>query len=86
MRNRDNRRIGGPNPTSGSDQVFDNPVFGPDEWLTTEEAAAFLKIPAASLRNMASAGRVPFYKLGSKNRYRKSELANLLFENRRGGI
>lgn len=49
-----------------------------DEWLTTPEAAAFLKISPKFLLNLASYGRVPFYKFGRSNRYLKSELEQLL--------
>jgi excisionase family DNA binding protein len=54
------------------------------EWLTTEEAANFLRISVKALRNMASNGQVPFYKLGRRNRYRKDELEALLLSQKRG--
>jgi excisionase family DNA binding protein len=55
-----------------------------EEWFTTEEAAAYLKISAASLRNMTSNGRVPFYKLARRNRYLKADLKNMLLNEKRG--
>lgn len=58
----------------------------PEEWLTTEEAAEYLKISAASLRNMTSNGQVPFYKLARRNRYLKSELREMLFKEKRGPL
>lgn len=57
------------------------------EWLTTKEAAEFLKIPVGSLRNLTSNGKVPYYKLtGTRlNRYLRSELQGLLLSGFRGG-
>lgn len=74
----------GPSP---SEPIFDNlnrsnPVvtaISPNpECLNTEQAAAYLGISSASLRNMTSNGKVPFYKLGRRNRYRLPELRELL--------
>lgn len=48
------------------------------EWLTTKEAADYLKIPVGSLRNMTSNGQVPYFKLGNRNRYSLTELRKLL--------
>jgi excisionase family DNA binding protein len=58
--------------------LFDN------EWLNTEQAAKFLGIPVASLRNMTSNGRVRYYKLGCRNRYRLLDLHGLLLSEKRG--
>jgi len=58
--------------------------FGPDEWFTTEEAAAFLKVSSFYLRNLASNGKVPYHKFQRRNRYRKSELISLLLDTRKG--
>lgn len=54
--------------------LFDNS----DEWLTTREAAAYLKISEGVLRNMCCNGTIPYYKLERRNRYRKIDLRNLL--------
>ena len=53
-------------------------------WLNTEQAAHFLGIPVGSLRNMTSNGRIPYYKLGRRNRYRLSDLHELLLSEKRG--
>lgn len=58
---------------------------GQHEWLTTKEAAEYLRIPAGTLRNWTSSGRVPYRKFGRLNRYKRSELRDLLDRNRRGG-
>ncbi len=57
-----------------------------EEWLNTNEAAEYLRISPARLRNLTSNGRVPYYKFQRGNRYLKSELRNLLLANRRGGF
>jgi excisionase family DNA binding protein len=53
-------------------------------WLSTEEAAEHLKISPASLRNNTSNGKVPYYKFGRLNRYRKSDLDKILLSQKRG--
>src|SRR5688500_12945595 len=52
-------------------QLFDN------EWLTTKEAADYLRVPLGSLKNMTSNGHVRFYKLGRRNRYWLPDLRKL---------
>jgi excisionase family DNA binding protein len=54
------------------------------EWLTTEEAATFLRVTVGSLRNMTSNGQVRAYKLGRRNRYLMDELNELLFSSKKG--
>jgi len=58
--------------------------FGIDEWFTTEEAAAFLKVSPNYLRNLTSNGQVPYFKLQRRNRYRKNDLVKLLLASRKG--
>lgn len=54
------------------------------EWFTTEEAADYLRISAGSVRNMTSNGKLPFYKLERRNRYRRGDLEQILLSKRRG--
>lgn len=54
------------------------------EWLTTEEAASFLRISKGSLLNLSSNGKVPYYKWQRRNRYKKAELRELLLQQKRG--
>lgn len=54
------------------------------EWMSTNEAAEFLRIPVRSLRNLTSNGKIPYCKLFNLNRYRKDELQALLLKNKRG--
>lgn len=56
------------------------------EWLDSENAAIYLGVSVATLRNMASNGQIPFYKLGRRNRYRKDELESLMLKSRRGKL
>lgn len=55
-----------------------------NEWLRSKEAAIYLGISEAVLRNMTSNGSIPYYKLGRLNRYRRVELKQLLLSNKRG--
>jgi excisionase family DNA binding protein len=69
---------------------FDNQIDEIDSsanevWMTTSEAASYLRVSEASLRNMSSNGSIPYYKLGRRNRYKLSDLKSLLLRNRKGG-
>ncbi len=55
-----------------------------EEWMTTQEAADYLRVSPASLLNMVSNGKVPYYKFQRRNRYLKSDLLRLLLSERRG--
>lgn len=57
-----------------------------EEWLTSKEAADYLKVSVKTLMNLSSNGTIPYYKFSRLNRYKKSELAHLIrpaFEKRR---
>ncbi len=56
-----------------------------EKMMSTREAADFLGIPVGSLRNLTSQGKIPYYKLGRRNRYSRNELTQLLLSNKRGG-
>lgn len=51
-------------------------------WLDSKEAAQYLKISEASLRNNVSLGKIPYYKLGRRNRYLRSELDQVMLKNK----
>lgn len=57
-----------------------------DRIYTTDEAAEFLRISPAQLRNLCSQGKVPYFKLGASNRFSRSDLIVLLQRNKRGGF
>lgn len=69
----------GGNETS-SEVLFENSV----QWLTTSEAATYLGVSPNALFNMTSNGKIPFYKLGRRNRYLVSELRKMLLQEPRG--
>ena len=55
-----------------------------EKWLTTEEAANYLRISSKTLLNLTSNGKIPHYKFGRRNRYLESELKKVLLANPRG--
>lgn len=54
------------------------------EWLTSKEAAQYLRVSEGTLRNLVSNGKVPYVKLGRSNRYSRKELRQLLLSKKRG--
>lgn len=64
-------------------KFFEN-LIGEEEWLTSSEAANYLGISCKTLMNLASNGKIPYYKFGRRNRYLKDELRMLLMSQRRG--
>ncbi len=56
-------------------------------WLTTEEAAEFLKVHVETLRRWARTGVIPAAKLGNRGgfRFRREDLDRFLEERRRSG-
>lgn len=55
-----------------------------DRWMTTAEAARYLKIEIGSFYNLISQGKIPYYKLQSQNRFLRSELDALILSQPRG--
>lgn len=62
-------------------QFFENS----DKWLNTNEAAEYLRTSVPTLLNMCCNGSIVYYKLGRSNRFKKSDLDNLL-KLKRGGL
>lgn len=62
--------------------LFDNQIE--DRWLTSKEAADYLRVSVKTLMNMVSNGEIPYSKLGRRNRYRLADLRSLLLKERRG--
>ena len=54
------------------------------DWLTTVEAAAYLKISVGSLRNMVCNGTVPVHRMGRRLRFLVIELNSLLVASTKG--
>lgn len=56
------------------------PIDLPIVYLSTKDAAAYLGVSQGHIRNLVSAGKLPYKKLGALNRYLKSDLDALLVE------
>ena len=54
------------------------------EWLDSKEAAIYLRLSTKVLLNLTSDGKIRHFKLGRRNRYRKSDLRELLLSEPRG--
>jgi len=70
-------------------QIFENRISGDfsestapkSEWLTSNEAAEYLRINVGTLRNMVCNGTLkPSGKIGRLNRFRLEDLRNLLLK------
>ena len=46
----------------------------PEPLLTVEEVAEYLKVSAGSIYNRVSKGEIPFVKIGTSVRFRRSEI------------
>jgi excisionase family DNA binding protein len=49
-----------------------------EEFLSTKELAKVIKVSEKQVRNLAQRGRLPYYKFGRLNRYKLSEIIELL--------
>lgn len=51
-----------------------------DEWLTLDEAAAYLKLSKPSIYRLCTEGRLPFYKIAGtgQRRFKRADLDALL--------
>ena len=57
----------------------------PDEVLTIEELASYLKVPKSTLYKLVREGKVPCQKIGRHWRFRKVAIDNWLEESRNAG-
>ena len=57
----------------------------PDEVLTIEELASYLKVPKSTLYKLVREGKVPCQKIGRHWRFRKAAIDNWLEESRNEG-
>ena len=55
-------------------------------WLTTDEAAQYLRVSPGALRVMVYRGLIKPYKLGRRSRFRREELDKLLESSVKKGI
>ena len=66
------------------DNNFKNSSLITQEWLSSDEAANYLRITVRALFNLTSSGKIPHYKFGRRNRYRLEDLRDLLLNQPRG--
>lgn len=65
-------------------QLFDNRI---SEWMTTKEAAAYLRISEGNLRTKVSRGQIPVHgRLGGSWRFHKEKLDKLLNDPNNKGL
>lgn len=64
-------------------KFFENGIE--QEWLTTSEAAQYLRISTKCLLNLASNGKIPYFKFGRRNRFLLKSLRDLLLAHAKGG-
>ncbi len=69
----------------GSEMFFENPIaYEPKvssvnvRWLTTREAAQYLRVSIGSMKTMIYRGQVRAHKLGRRNRFLREELERLI--------
>lgn len=72
------------NTESSTEKLSDNKIE--EKWLTTKEAAIYLRITEKCLLNLTSLGKVRYYKFGRRNRFLHSDLKKLLLAEPRGGL
>lgn len=57
-------------------KIFDNRIDSP--WMTTKEAAEYLRTSIHNIRKLLFEGKITCYKFGRQNRFHKDELDRLL--------
>lgn len=55
-----------------------------DEYLTSKEAQAYLKVSSVTLWRLVKEEQIPVYKIHNRNRYRKADLDAFMEANRVG--
>lgn len=53
-------------------------------WMTVEEVAIYLKVSKSVVYNLTSNGYLPYYKVGGRNRFLKSEIDELILSQKVG--
>ncbi len=76
-------RYSGPAEVNTSAGLFDSKRFDEkvdenEKWLNTDEAAYYLNITANALRILVHRAKVKTYKLGTRLRFKKSDLFSVL--------
>ena len=53
-------------------------------WMTVEEVARYLRVSKGVVYNLTSNGYLPYYKIGGRNRFLKSEIDQLILNEKVG--
>ncbi len=53
-------------------------------WMTVGEVAIHLRVSKRVIYNLTSSGYLPYYKIGGRNRFLKSEIDQLILKQRVG--
>jgi excisionase family DNA binding protein len=61
--------------TNSPDLIFDNNNL---KWMTSQEAALFLRVSVGQLRNLVYQKKIRFYYFGTRLRFLRSDLDRLL--------
>lgn len=80
--NRSENIISGVNELSFSQTRLGSEIV----WFSTLQTASYLDLSVQAVLNMTSNGKLPYYKLGRRNRYKKSDLDMILEANRKGPL
>ena len=59
---------------SKPDSERESPVSEMPQWFSTDSAAAYIGVTAATLRWLVAGGEVPAFQIGRVRRYRRSDL------------
>ncbi len=71
--------------TNNEVQSQAKPLFDIQIWLDSKEAASYLRLSVNSLRIRVMRGQIPFYRLGKRLRFKRSELKSLVENSLKGG-
>lgn len=66
------------NPNHQADETTSAMLFDKLKWMTSKEAAFYLRVSVGQLRNMVWLGKIQTYHLGGRLRFLRSDLDQLL--------
>jgi excisionase family DNA binding protein len=53
-------------------------------WMTVEEVARYLRVSKSVVYNLTSNGYLPYYKIGGRNRFLRSEIDQIILNEKVG--
>ena len=66
------------NVDDGGETLSSAVIFDKLKWMTSQEAALYLRVSVGHIRNMVCKGKLRAYRLKSRLRFLRSELDNLM--------